>query len=283
MPIATFFSNLWKSVCSFVGLVEKVVVEGARDIQWYGWRPDTPDQRDHTYEAPEHLTAGRALPKVDLSSKFPPIYDQDQLGSCTANAIGAAYVFSCMKQGKPIFMPSRLFIYYNERAVEGTITQDAGAEIRDGIKVLAKQGVCLEKTWPYIISKFAKKPTAVAYTEGLKHQALTYQRLDNTQVDQLKACLASGYPIVFGFSVYDGFESDEVARTGVLNMPAASENMLGGHAVVLVGYDDTTQRFLVRNSWGTDWGQHGYFTMPYAYVTSTNLADDFWTIRTVEG
>jgi C1A family cysteine protease len=95
----------------------------------------------------------------------------------------------------------------------------------------------------------------------------------------MKGCLASGYPFVFGFSVYTEFESDTVATTGVLNMPSPKEKLLGGHAVIAVGYDDKTQRFIVRNSWGAKWGIKGYFTIPYAYLTDPNLAADFWTIR----
>lgn len=270
--------SLWKLLLALFG-----VRSAPGPNEWYGWRPDRPDHRDHSFQVPEHLTVEKLPAKVDLSPLCPAVYDQGQLGSCTANAIGAAYQFDLKKQGKPDFMPSRLFIYYNERVVEGTISEDAGAEIRDGIKVLAAQGVCPEKKWPYVVSKFARKPTKVAFTEAMKHQALQYQRIDNTKIADIKACLASGYPVVFGFTVYDAFEGDEVARTGTLNLPAKSEKVQGGHAVLLVGYDDATQRFLVRNSWAADWGQAGYFTMPYAYVTNANLADDFWTIRVVEG
>jgi len=94
----------------------------------------------------------------------------------------------------------------------------------------------------------------------------------------MKACLAEGFPFVFGFSVYEGFESSEVARTGKLNLPKPKEAFMGGHAVMAVGYDDKTSRFIVRNSWATDWGLDGYFTMPYEYLTNENLSDDFWTI-----
>ena len=102
------------------------------------------------------------------------------------------------------------------------------------------------------------------------------------QITQLQACLATGTPFVFGFSVYDSFESGEVASTGIVNMPGPKEKQVGGHAVVAVGYDNATQRFTVRNSWGRSWGQKGYYTMPYAYVTSAQLAQDFWAIYAVE-
>lgn len=250
-------------------------------LRRYGWTPDLPDHRDHMYSAPAH--AVRALPaKVDLRPQCPTtVYDQGQLGSCTANAIAAAIEFDRLKQQLPDFMPSRLFIYYNERSMEGTINSDAGAMIRDGIKSVNLQGVCLESEWPYIESQFTVKPSDAAYVSGLEHQALSYQRVAQT-LTQLKGCLAAGFPFVFGFSIYESFETDEVAQTGHAPMPGPNEKSLGGHAVLGVGYDDATQTFLIRNSWGPNWGMGGYFTLPYSYVTSSDLADDFWTIKLVE-
>jgi C1A family cysteine protease len=244
----------------------------------YGWTPDVPDQRDHLYAAPVVYIA--KLPaRTDLRPFCPLVYDQGQLGSCTANAIGGAIQFERLKQKlKPDFIPSRLFVYYNERVMENTVHSDAGAQIRDGIKSISKQGDCPEKEWPYVIAKFADKPAASCYKSALKYKAVSYQRVAQI-LNQMKGCLASGYPFVFGFSVYTQFESDAVATTGVLNMPGPKEKLLGGHAVIAVGYDDKTQRFIVRNSWGAKWGNKGYFTMPYAYLTDTNLAADFWTIR----
>ena len=246
----------------------------------YGWQPDLPDHRDLSYAAPGPIL--RKLPKkTDLRKGCPPVYDQGQLGSCTANAIGAAFEFELLKQKAPDFMPSRLFIYYNERVIENSVNNDSGAQIRDGIKTVNKQGVCPEKDWPYNISEFARKPHASCYSEALKHQVLSYHRVTRDP-DQMKGCLAEGFPFVLGFTVYDGFESSAVARTGVLNLPKKSEKMVGGHAVMAVGYDDTAARFIIRNSWGAGWGQKGYFTMPYQYLLNENLSDDFWTIRIVE-
>jgi len=178
-------------------------------------------------------------------------------------------------------MPSRLFIYYNERVIEHTVDNDNGAQIRDGIKSVNKQGVCPEKLWPYDVGSFTKKPSARCYTEALKHQVLSYQRVVR-DLKSMKGCLAQGYPFVFGFTVYDGFETPTVARTGKLEMPKPNESVQGGHAVVAVGYDDSKKRFIVRNSWGPGWGLKGYFTMPYEYLEEENLSDDFWTIRLVE-
>lgn len=252
-----------------------------RKIAHFGWKPDLPDQRDYTYSAP--VTALQTLPpKVDLRPKCPPVYDQGQLGSCTANAIGAAFQFDQKKQGLKDFIPSRLFIYYNERDIEGTTDHDSGAMIRDGVKSVNKQGVCPETMLPYDISNFTQKPPQTAYTEALKHVANQYSRVART-LQQMKGCLASGFPFVFGFTVYDSFESPKVAQTGVVPLPGPGEQVLGGHAVVAVGYDEPSHRFIVRNSWGTGWGIKGYFTMPYSYLLDANLSDDFWTIRLVKG
>lgn len=246
----------------------------------YGWLPDVPDIRDHVYKVPETVSS---LPSnVDLRNVCPSVLDQGELGSCTANAIANAHLFEQMKQGvKSLLQPSRLFIYYNERAIEGTVQSDSGAMIRDGIKSVGQLGVCSETKLPYNIAKFTKKPTKVCYTQALKHQAISYQRVNQT-LNEMKGCLASGYPFVFGFTVYESFESQNVANDGIVPMPSKDEKVLGGHAVLAVGYNDSTGRFLVMNSWGTNWGDKGYFTIPYEYLTNSNLADDFWTVRLVE-
>ncbi|KAA2252693.1 C1 family peptidase [Solihabitans fulvus] len=262
-----------------------------RSIARYGWVRDLPDARDHLYSAPR-IALVSLPPSVDLRSGQAAVYDQGQIGSCTANAIGAAVEYDLMKQSQD-FMPSRLFIYYNERAMEGNIASDSGAQIRDGVKSVAQLGVCPETEWPYDAtpaqpdgtfppsSKAKDKPTQQCYADALKAKVTSYQRVAQT-LDECRGCLAAGYPFVFGFTVYSSFESAEVAKTGVVPMPnAQTEQVLGGHAVLAVGYDDATQRFTVRNSWGTGWGQAGYFTMPYAYLTEASLSSDFWTVRAV--
>jgi C1A family cysteine protease len=252
----------------------------AHRIARYGWLPDLPDQRDLQYAAPRPLL--KKLPtKIDLSKLCPPVYDQGQLGSCTANAIAAAFAFEFKKQSGKEFAPSRLFIYYNEREIEHTTSSDSGALIRDGIKTVNKLGVCPENMWPYNPTQFTSRPANSCYTVARDYQATSYHRITRN-LNQMKGCLAEGYPFVFGFTVYESFESEGVAKSGKLYLPKKHEAQAGGHAVMAVGYHEASKRFIVRNSWGPGWGLNGYFTMPYDYLLSENLSDDFWTIRLVE-
>jgi C1A family cysteine protease len=245
----------------------------------FGWHPSLPDIRDY----PMALAAAPAsLPaKVDLRPKMPPIGDQGQLGSCTAWASLAAYRYELDKQKLSDFDPSELAQYYWTRALEGTTASDAGGTIRDAVKVIAKTGVATEKQWPYTISKFTQTPPSSAKQAASHHVALQYQSVPQN-LTSFKSALAAGFPIVFGISVYASFESDAVAKTGVVPMPTAREQFLGGHALLMVGYDDATSRFTVRNSWGPTFGDHGYVYLPYAYVMSQQLASDFWIIKNVD-
>jgi len=246
------------------------------EIRKYGWLPDIPDHRDCLFAPEENIV----LPKeVNLITKMPPVYDQGSLGSCTANGIGGCIDAAHIIQGLPSFTPSRLFIYYNERLMEGTIGSDSGAQIRDGIKSVASIGTCSENEWPYDISKFKKKPSLPCYRNARKDVILKYERLSG--ITSYKTALAKGYPFVFGMSVYESFESPEVAKTGIVPMPKTTESSLGGHCVMGIGYNDALKSFICRNSWGSEWGMKGYFMLPYDYFNDT-LTDDFWMITLVE-
>ncbi len=252
-----------------------------------GWLPDLPDARDFAYAAPLKLMQKMPV-KADLRPGCPPVYNQGGLGSCTANALAGAFEFGIKKQAKPDFMPSRLFLYYNERVAIHTEASDSGAFLRDGIKSLNKDGICKETEWTYDDNdspgaKFTQKPPASCYSHALQNQIISYQRLVNNNINSLKGCLADGYPFAFGFTVYESFMTAAVAKTGIMPMPDFSkEKVVGGHAILAVGYDEKKQLVLIRNSWGAGWGIKGYFWMPYAYITNAHLCDDFWTIRLVE-
>lgn len=243
----------------------------------YGWRRSLPDRRDYRYSCRPSIV--RALPPmVDLRTHMPPVWDQGQLGSCTAQAVNAVFQFDQMRQSpESFFLPSRLFTYYCERELEGTIPWDAGAEMRDSIKAVVQYGVCPETMWPYFVERFTLRPPDSCYVSALINQGLVYCSVEQT-LCQMQGVLASGFPFIFGFSVYESFES--IGLDGIMPIPGPSEGVLGGHAVVAVGYDNEVRRFIVRNSWG-DWGDRGHFYMPYEFAISQDVADLF-VLQTVE-
>jgi C1A family cysteine protease len=227
------------------------------------------------------VAAAALPPLVDMRPQCPVVYDQGQLGSCTGNAWAGLVEFLLLKQGLADFTPSRLFIYYNERVLENDTAQDAGAAISDGANVVSNEGCPNETLWQYDIAAFSEKPPQNAYQDGLKHLAFGVQQVQQ-DLTAMKEVLTSGLPIVVGFTVYQSFESDQVTQTGIVPMPGHHEQVLGGHAVLVVGYDDSQSRFIVRNSWGAQWGQKGYFLMPYAYLTNHRLSSDFWSANRTE-
>ena len=248
----------------------------------YHWRREPVDARDHIYN-PEALGAvATTLPaSIDLRSKCSPIEDQGQLGSCTGNAIAGLIEYLDRKNNKSLDV-SRLFIYYQERLLEGTVNYDAGAYIRDGIKAVNQYGAPLESLWPYLISRFATRPSSAAYTDAAKRKAGAYQKI-TTKTAGIKTALNQGYPVVIGFDVYASFEGQANTKTGMMPYPQANEQLLGGHAVAVVGYNDALNggRLICRNSWGTSWGDHGYFYMPYQVTDNASMSSDFWIITSV--
>ena len=247
-----------------------------RRIQRYGWKPSLPDLRDHIADASELTVRDEVDPRGDL----PPVFDQGQLGSCTANAVAGAVEYDAKLAGSDPGTLSRLWIYYYERKIEGSpAEQDTGAFGRDGFKVCKTLGVPLEKDWPYDIAKFSDEPPANLADEARQHRISNYRSVPRN-ADSMRAVLSNDQTIALGFTVYESFESAEVAKTGIVPLPTRGEKTLGGHEVLLVGYlKDEPNYGLVRNSWGTGWGLQGYFLMPWAYLLDRNLASDFRTIR----
>lgn len=246
----------------------------------YGYIPDVGDKRDMLM-IPE---PDGVLSKVDLRPSMPfPCFDQLSLGACTANATVGAITFDQAKQGLSIEMMSRLYLYYYSRKLEWSVETDSGAQLRDVMKAYNKFGICLEADWPYDITKFQDQPTSQDCADARTHRPLLYQRVNPTPTNFMRI-LSSGFPIIFGFTVYESFESDEVASTGIVPMPDfKNEAVEGGHAVLAVGYDRGTRQVICRNSWGTTWGLAGYFMLPFDYIFDNDLATDFWTIQQIQG
>jgi C1A family cysteine protease len=247
----------------------------------YGWKKGKPDMRDlwHNFTPKDNVTVP---PKIDMRPEFPPIYDQGQLGSCVANAVAGGMQYTMMKLALPDVTPrSRLFIYFNARAKEGTIYEDAGSTLRDGMKVAARMGSCTEATWPYVITYFTTMPTQKSYDDGAKCRVSEYRRVTQ-DLTQLKLCLSQNTPIACGVLVYSSFENPAVDKTGKVPLPGQGEKLLGGHAILLVGYDDSQNSFIFRNSWGAAWGDKGYGYIPYDYIVNPMLSDDFWTLTIVK-
>lgn len=242
----------------------------------YGWRPDTPDPRDRVFAAAP-LAAATIPNRVDLRSHCSPVENQGQVGSCTGNAIAGAIELLDRMVDNAYTDVSRLFIYYCERQLEGTVRSDAGAMIRTGIKVVSTLGAPPEKLWPYVEANWRKKPPAAAYKAAVSHKLTSFHRA--VSLRDVLVALSRGCPVVFGFTVFESFESDRVAKTGEMPMPDVSrERDYGGHAVLAVGYDFDKKHLIVRNSWGPDWGAGGYFYMPFGIVEDKNLSDDFWVV-----
>ena len=247
-------------------------------IARYGFRPSLPDHRNIPYQASQDGPLPEAI-DLRVTGFFPEVWDQLAIGSCTSHGVLAAFEYEQRRQKLPPFNASRLAHYYMERTLEGSPLEDTGAEIRDGIKVVLADGVVDEKDWPYDIAKFAQRPPQELYHQALQHKAVEYQ---NIAVDgssfHIRHALSNNFPVIIGIAVYESFESDDVARTGVVPMPRRSESLIGGHCMLVVGYEG--RNFIVRNSWGADFGPDGgHPRIPFDYICDPNLGSDYWIIR----
>lgn len=247
-----------------------------------GWLPDLPDPRDHKWATSPPIA--QALPdNVDLRENMPPVVDQLQLGSCTANTHCNAVDYQRKKQGLSFLRGSRLFHYFNTRTLEGTVNSDSGASIRNTIKAGVEWGTSFETCWPYDITKYREKPKQECYDVAIQHQTLEYMRVEQN-MQEIMGCLASGFVIQCGIMVYRQYE--QVGPSGIINMPNMNEAPLGGHSQLLCGYYKDTQegvKVISQNSWGSNWGERGYCYIPIGYLTNVQLSGDFWAIKLTEG
>lgn len=243
------------------------------DRAWYGCRRDARDALDF-------LKAARRGPvpsHVDLRHLAPPVMDQGPIGSCVAHAVTSAARYHIIRRNTTYdFEMSRLQLYHDTRAMEGTVKSDGGCEIRNAIKTLAKRGVGHEELWPYDTERFADAPPQEVYDDAPQYKALRYERV-TVATDAVKQVLAYGTPVIIGITLYDSFESDEVARGGVVPVPNLDkERSVGGHCMIAYGYEH--KHFIVRNSWATDWGDKGDCYIPEAIVGSTRFGADYWDL-----
>jgi C1A family cysteine protease len=256
---------------------DKLIIEKYKPSVFH-WQKEPIDTRDYQYTLSSRLSPD----SVDLREYCTKIENQGALGSCTGQAIACAIECLNKRTGKPSKVKdvSRLYIYYYERLLEGTVRYDSGAYIRDGIKATSRWGAPLESYWPYVIRKFANQPSISAQKDGAKRKVTLYEKI--TTLEGCIDALANGYTPIVGFLVYSSFMNRAVVNSGMMPYPNVNtETLLGGHAVLLVGYDNATQRFIAKNSWGVGWGDNGYFYMPYQVIDNRDMSDDFWIIKSV--
>lgn len=219
-------------------------------------------------------------PKADLLKFQPPVFDQGAEGSCTACGVnGAARELHKVTKTAPDTHFSRQLTYWLERRDDGSgPDEDVGSSIAQSVRVVERYGLAPERLWPYTPKNFARTPTPEILKEAAKNK-ITGSVLVAQTLQALKSAIMSQRSVLFGFTVFSSFESDAVRKTGFMPMPKRGENVLGGHAVRAIGFDDSLQangrtgHVRVRNSWGPEWGQGGDFWMPYAFFTGRNCSD----------
>lgn len=241
---------------------------------------DKVDPRDFKVSAKRLAAIGPLPSSVDLRPVSPPIYNQGRVGLCFAHAGCRCFDMEFYRHTQKFETPSRLFLGIVTRNDEGTLNQDAGATMRGTCKAMVKYGIPPESSMPYETSKMFQMPPQQLIVEAEKYQTTSYYSIPAGNIDMVKQAVAGGFAVMFGAAIYASFESQEISKTGMVSMPKANEQSLGGHALTVVGYDEAKQAFLVANSWGEEWGLAGYCWMPYDYFSA--LVWDLWVVTDTE-
>ena len=240
-----------------------------------GYRPDKKIRN------PQKFSAGAQQDSptiVDLRPFMTAVESQGDSNSCTANAMAGAYEYLDNRINGQSTDVSRLFIYYNARSIDGSIDEDEGAYLSSCVKVVRKYGACTEETWPFTLDEVTSKPHKAAYREAAQFRIEDAASVD-IDLDVMRSCLAEGYPFVFGLQLFESFNGAG-GNGGLVPMPDPdNEKHDGGHAMLCVGYSDTDRVFIIRNSWGEEWGDMGYGYVPYEYMADPNLNHDCWVIQ----
>lgn len=254
------------------------VVDGHK----FALKRQKPDARDYKLT----LTHVNLPTRVDLREKpyITPVLDQGNIGSCAAHASAASLHMLLRKQGSVDFSPSRLFLYYMVRVniEHEPPTADSGCTLRDICKSIKEYHVCDETLWPYDTEKYSVSPPAKAVLNANLHNKLQFCAVKQ-DLNSMKNCIANGFSFIIGLQIYSSFQSEETMRTGIVTMPdTTNEELLGGHALLCLGFDDSKQHFIIQNSWSDMVGDKGFFFVPYAYMTDQELAGDYWCFQMFE-
>ena len=251
-------------------------------VRKFGWIKDTRPVK--TEPKLTLLRGAEAAPDVSNNFVHCPryMYNQLELGSCVSNGVGLLCQYAQIRAGKQSWVPSRLGIYYFGRVLEGTVDQDSGLQIHDGVNAANMYGVCNESYWPYHINNFLLQPPLAAQIKMKTDLITAHYQVEQTE-EAIIAALAAGYIIAKGFNVPDSFMSQQMADTGIFSYPSSSDGIVGGHCTVLVDYDRPNKQFISRNSWGTGWGlpgdHTGYYKEPFDFVLDPNWTSDFNVIE----
>jgi C1A family cysteine protease len=245
-------------------------------------QPDLVDVVEHRFNESSAVSSAPQAdlpPAIDLRPLGPPAYNQGQMGSSVAQPLAAAIQFDQMRRNEPPFLPSRLFIYYNARRFAGDTSGDTGARLADAVRSVVELGVCPEDLWSYELDLLTAEPPEQCYAVAAEHRFPGVVQIVSS-LENVKRCLTDSIPVVFGLTVHNSFLNSDVSETGRVPLPGPDDPLIGGHAMLLVGYDDSQREFVVRNSWGRDWGVDGHCFIPYEYVLGADGSQtEFWALN----